>query len=366
MAHIGIDARRYFDFGLGTYIQNLVKSFSQTQTSHSFSLLVAPDDYAKIDLPEGWRKYKAAHGKYSVREITSLGFHARKMGIEIFHEPHYTLPIGLRGKSAVTVHDLIHLKFPEYFSLAQRTYAKIVMGNAVRNAGAVISISETTKQDILKTFRVSENKVRVVYNGVRTGFSKVEDTQRLSDFREKYNLKNPFILFVGIIKPHKNVPALLRAFKNLRTSNKAIELAFAGKSFFAQTSLVQQAKELGIVDAIKEIGRLSHDELVSAYNAAEVFVLPSFYEGFGLTVLEAMTCGTPTIVSNGGSLPEIAGDASVVFDLKKEGSLEDALKNVLRDSKLRNDLIAKGQKNVQRFTLNNFALNTLAVYEAVL
>lgn len=366
MANIGIDARKYFDFGHGTYIQNLVTAFNQIPSSHSFSLFVSPEDFNRINFPAGWGKKLAPYGKYSIGEIALLGFYARKTGIDIFHEPHYTLPIGLRGKSVVTIHDLIHLKFPEYFNLSQRLYAKTIIGHAVRNAGIVITISETTKKDILATFKAEEKKIRVVYNGVGKGFCKMEDRQRLNDFREKFGLKNPYILYVGNIKPHKNIPALLRAFKNLRSAGQEIELAFVGELLFAQASMKQMANELGIASAIKDLGKLSHDDLVCSYNAAEVFVLPSFYEGFGATVLEAMTCGTPTIVSNGGSLPEIAGDASVVFELNKEGSLEDALRNVLHDLKLKGELISKGEKNVQRFTLDNFACNTLAVYEAVL
>ncbi|MBI3788098.1 MAG: glycosyltransferase family 4 protein [Ignavibacteriales bacterium] len=366
MAHIGIDARKYFDFGHGTYIQNLVTAFNQRPSSHSFSLFVSPDDFDRISLPKGWGKKLASYGKYSIGEIVQLGYDARKTGIDIFHEPHYTLPIGLKGRSVVTIHDLIHLKFPEYFNLPQRLYAKTIIGHAVRNAGMVITISETTKNDILATFNTDEKKIQVVYNGVGKGFCKIEDKHKLNYFREKYGLKNPYILYVGNIKPHKNIPTLLRAFKSLRSAGQEIELAFVGESLFAQPSMKQIATELGIASAIRDLGKLSPEDLVCSYNTAEVFVLPSFYEGFGATVLEAMTCGTPTIVSSGGSLPEIAGDASIVFELNKEGSLEEALRSVLSDSKLKSELAAKGARNVQRFTLDNFASNTLAVYEAIL
>ncbi len=130
MANIAINARKYFDYGIGSYIQNLVSALTLLNTPHSFTLFISSRDMERVELPLGWKRTRCDYHKYSVGEIFSLGKDVRSAGLDLFHEPHYTLPAGLRRRSVVTVHDLIHLKFPQYFSVLQRQYARQMLGHA--------------------------------------------------------------------------------------------------------------------------------------------------------------------------------------------------------------------------------------------
>lgn len=366
MALIGLDGRKYFDFGIGTYIRHLVQAFYELRTSHSFVLFVSPEDKLQIQAPDGMSKVESRYGKYSVGEFVNYGTLIRRQQIDLFHEPHYTLPAGLKGRSVVTIHDLIHLKFPQYFNALQRTYAAFMMRYAVENAGAVIAVSKRTKEDILERFRVPDDRVHVIYNGVSNRFRKNERSDSLEHFKKSYALSEPFILYVGGLKPHKNIPVLLNAFKILRASHKEVNLVFAGEQFFEDVGLSNQAHELGVSNAIKDLGKLEGDDLVSLYNLADVVVLPSLYEGFGFSALETMACGTPVIVSDRGSLPEIVGDGAIIFEAEKPESFAEALKRVLDDTHLQSQLIERGLKQASKFSWKETASKTLQLYESLL
>jgi glycosyltransferase involved in cell wall biosynthesis len=366
MATIAIDARKYFDYGIGSYIQNLVSALSQMNTAHGFMMFASTDDMTKIYAPEGWKVNETTYGKYSVREITHLGRTARSMHVDLFHEPHYTLPSGLRRKSVVTIHDLIHLKMPQFFSLPQRTYARTMLRHAVRDAGAVIAVSQRTKDDIVDAFNVSPESISVVHHGIRSTFRRISDKSQIARFRSSRGLERPYVLFVGNIKPHKNVPRLLRAFSVVRGRYKDLELVFAGGSCLGDKALMEQAKQLGIASAIRDLLFIADDDLVCAYNAAEVVVLPSLYEGFGFPALEAMACGTPAIVSNAGSLAEVVGNAALVVDPLSSDSIAEAIQILLSDSVKKADLIAKGNAHVKKFTWKSTGEQTLKIYETVL
>jgi glycosyltransferase involved in cell wall biosynthesis len=366
MALITIDARKYFDYGIGTYIQNLIQGLSKIDLNNSYTLLVSPEIAQSVSCPDGWRKSVVAHKKYSVGEILLLGYKPRRQGVNVFHSPHYTLPIGLGRRSVVTIHDLIHLRFPEYFSIFQRAYAFVVMHHAVHDAGAIITNSEFTKRDLLKTFHVDAEKIHAIYHGIGSEFRKIEDAAEIEDFRKRHELNCPFILYVGSLKAHKNIPILLRAYKQLLASEKDIDLAFVGEHLSQSATLVGVAESLGITKRTKELGWICQGDLVRAYNAAEVVVLPSQYEGFGFPALEAMACGTPVVVSEAGSLREIVGDAAVSFKPSDPRSLEEAMLALLRNPSLCEDLVAKGRKNVSRFSWDQTARKTLRVYESLI
>ncbi len=366
MAHIAIDARKYFDFGIGSYIQNLIPALAELGSKHTYSLLVSPDDIQRIQCPQEWRKHATPYKRYSLGELTLLGRQAKSLGADIVHEPHYTLPIGLKGRSVVTIHDLIHIKMPQFFSLAQRIYVCTVIGHAVHHAGAVIVDSQKTKDDILDEFKVQERDVEVVHLGVRPMFRRLEDRTMVTRFLSAAGLMRPYILYVGNVKPHKNIGNLLRAFAQIRTRRDDVDLVFVGGSCKEDRVLSEEAQQLGIMGAIRDLHHLSDEELVCCYNGAEVLAMPSFYEGFGYPVLEAMACGTPTVVSSGGSLPEVAGTASLIVDPTQPEQLADAISSVLQNPETKRDLIAKGRINIQRFSWRTTGRKTLDIYERVL
>lgn len=366
MARIIIDARKYFDFGIGTYISHLVDRLAALSSPHTFRLLVSPGDAPNIAPPAGWESETIAYGKYSVSEILLLGRNVRSHGGPfVFHSPHYTLPMGLKNRSVVTIHDLIHLRFPQVFSLAQRAYARGMIGHAVKSARYVITDSEFTRQDILRSFKTSEDKVVAVPLGVSDRFRVLSDSQK-EQFRIRNNLSRPYILFVGNPKPHKGIDVLLRSFAAIAPKYPEYDLLFVGGK--------PPVDVLGGVDAtgaamgarIRSVGHVSDDDLVGYYNCAEMLVLPSLYEGFGLPALEAMACGTCVIVSDAASLPEIVGDAALIFHSNDQTSLAERIKSLLNNTALRRTMIERGKEQARKFPWERTARETLTIYEQVL
>jgi len=365
MASIAIDGRKYFDFGIGTTIQQLIRSLSDLKSHHRFIVYTDVADHSNIVLPFGWENRPISYKKYSVGEIVKFGRQIRKERVDLFHEPHYTLPIGLRDCSVVTINDMIHVRFPEFFSVAQRGYAYAMIRHAVAHSRIVIAISEFTKNDILRSFKVKEEKIRAIPLGVGTEFRPGRENALLDQFRQKFHLQNEYILYVGNTKPHKGIGTLLEAYKGIRSSNE-LDLVFVGGSVMQDPILSQQIDQLGGAAGIRDLGRISSDDLISAYNGARCLVMPSLYEGFGLPVLEAMACGTPVVSSDAGSLPEVVGNGGLMFKAGKSHELMGVLQDLLRDPRLKNELIQKGLERAQRYTWRNTAQRTLDVYEEIL
>lgn len=364
MAAIAIDGRKYFDYGIGTYVQQLIKSLSALQTKHQFVLFVHPEEKNRILLPNSWRTADADYGKYSLGEFFFFGFESNRKGVDVFHAPHYTLPIGLHGRSIVTVHDIIHLRFPDYYGLPQRMYSYAMIWHALKHSRFVSTDSEFTKRDILKTFRIPEDKIRVIPLGVGEQYRPVKGKKFFRDFRERLGIPMPYVLYVGNIMPHKGIPVLLEAFKQI-VSPADLDLVIVGGSLLQDPALRQRAADLEILSRVRNLGRLSDDDLVLAYNAAEVLVMPSAYEGFGLPALEAMACNTPVIVSDAASLPEIVGSAAMIFKAGDSTELAEALRTVLKEPSVRRDLSQKGRNHARTYTWARTARETLALYDQI-
>ena len=361
---VAIDARKYFDYGIGTYIQNLIEGLGRLKSSYDFLAYVAVEDDPRVSVPGTWRKSVVDYPKYSIQETFLFSAKSKKDRVNVFHSPHYTLPYGLKMPSIVTIHDLIPLRFPEYFNALQRTYARAMMSHAISRSRCVLVDSEFTKRDISSFFRVNENKIVVAHLGVGPEFKNVSSSQKLESFRERFFLKNPFILFVGNTKPHKGLHHLLSAFALLKPRD--LDLAIIGGSLSQDAALGAAVRGLGLSGKVKELGRVNNEDLVLAYNAAEALVLPSLYEGFGLPAIEAMACKTPVVVSDGGALREIVDDAAIIVERGNINQLHDALQQVLKDSRLRSSLVAKGGKNAKRFLWSKTAKKVLSAYESAL
>jgi glycosyltransferase involved in cell wall biosynthesis len=237
--------------------------------------------------------------------------------------------------------------------------------HAVRDSQCILTASEFTKKDIVRSFGVHENKVVTVHLGVDSQFRPVSESKK-QKFRIQRNLKRPYVLFVGNPKPHKGIPTLLRAFARIAGSFPALDLVFVGGRITQDSFIRSIIQVTGIGGRVRELERISANDLVRAYNCAEILVIPSLYEGFGLPALEAMSCGTCVVVSDAGSLPEIAGDSALVFHRGDPESLAESMASLLRDRRLRSTMIERGKKRVRSFSWKETAKKTLAVYERVL
>jgi glycosyltransferase involved in cell wall biosynthesis len=359
---IVLDARKYYDFGIGTYIQNLAQFIG---SKCDLTLIISPQDAANIRLPSPIKTIINKSGKYSLAELFSIAGDANRLKADLFHSPHYTTPFGLKMPCVTTIHDILHVRSREYYPLPKRMYARTVVLHACRSSSAVLVDSEFTKQEILNIFNIDENRIHVIHLGISSVFSSDYPADSIEEFRKEYGLVKPTIFYTGSLKPHKNVDTLIRAFSRLK-NRKDFQLAFSGELITEEKRLYSLIKEQNIQESIVEIGQISGTKLPLAYRAASVVVLPSFYEGFGFSVLEAMASGIPAIGSRAGSIPEVMGDGGLLFDPNSAEDLTAAMEKVLYDNEFRTKLVQKGYRNAARFSWEKCSEQTLQIYRDIL
>jgi glycosyltransferase involved in cell wall biosynthesis len=289
--------------------------------------------------------------------------------LDLFHSPHYVLPPIRPCKAVVTIHDIIHILFPEYLpSKYAFWYAKFMLTLAARSSRRIITVSESSKKDIVNYLNVSPEKVVVIPNAIESQFNKIETGGWVKKFREETNLLKPYILYVGSHAPHKNVDGLIRAFSLFKKRTKnPVQLVLAGEERKNSPDIGKLIAEYSLEEDIKFLGSKLYDKnrLPMLYNAAEMFVFPSFYEGFGLPPLEAMACGIPVITSTCSSLPEVVGDAGILIDPRNYEDMSKKMEQLFDDTRLRASLVEKGFERVQHFSAEKTARKTLKVYREV-
>ncbi len=355
---IAIDARMIQMSGIGTYIKALM--------GHGIYDIALGDgnDILKYDANVKVINYSdKIYGAGEQMHFPSREL--RKSGADLLHVPHYNVPVFYRGKLAVTVHDLTHLVLPQFLpNKAAYLYAKFLIGYAVRKAEVVFTVSENSKRDILRFYNIPEDKIAVVYNAVDSRFVH-RDREDVSYLFDKYHIPRDkkVIMYVGNLKPHKNLPRLLEAYSKMNGREDTC-LVLVGKAFDSE-DLTPQIKALGIEDSVIKTGIIVDNELVDFYNLADLFVFPSLYEGFGIPPLEAMACGTPVVCSNNSSLPEVVGDAAYMFDPYDEKQIRDAMEKVLSDDSFAQSLVERGYKRVELFTPERIVNTTKAVFDKI-
>lgn len=364
MMNIAIDIRKYDDLGIGTYIKNLVDKISESKSCQCI-FIASPVQYSSLKNILTGDFVLDNSKKYSLRELFSVSKKINNLSVDLFHSPHYTLPYFVRRKCVTTIHDLIHLRMNKNFSILQKQYAGTMLRHACRRSDALITISEYTKRDILKSFDVDEQKIFPIHLGVHPSFSVHQEDSQKEQFRARYNIRKPFILYTGSLKPHKNVQLLIKSFHTLRKTQD-LELVLTGEDPNHYPELMRMISTLGIESHCRSLGMISRSDLVTAYQSAELVVLPSLYEGFGFSMVEAMAAGTPAVGANVTSIPEIVGDAGLLFDPHDQDDLTEKISMILSDKRMRESLVAKGKERVQQFTWEECARKTIEVYRTVM
>jgi glycosyltransferase involved in cell wall biosynthesis len=365
---IGIDARKLHDFGIGTYIRNLLRHLARLDTGTEYVLLCRREDRPILaTLGDNFRPVPESAGNYSVSEQLKIPLALRREGVTLFHAPHYVLPPLVSCRSVVTIHDCIHLMFPQYlpnkFAL---NYARASIGMASRRAERVLTVSESSKRDILRFVNIEPAKIEVIYNAYDERFGiepKEDDVIRV---RERFQLHDEFVLYAGNVKPHKNLERLIEAFHIVR--NKGLDhlkLVMIGDEISRYTSLRRAVHRHQLHKYVRFLGYLPEQTLAVMYRLAGLFVFPSLYEGFGLPPLEAMASGTPVVTSNVSSLPEVAGDAAVLVDPYDPEAIADGMHRVLTDESLRRELRHKGLARARQFSWEESARRVREIYGAV-
>ena len=366
---IAIDARKLRDYGIGTYIRNLIRHLARIDRTSEYVLIVRPADIEIASaLGDNFRAVPDWSRAYSFREQLTIPLDLRRERVDLFHAPHYVLPPLIPCKSVVTIHDCIHLRFPQYLpNRLAYVYARSSLWVATHRSSRVLTVSETSKRDILRYFRVPERKIDVIYNAIDERLREAPSEDEVARVRERYQLKDPFVLYTGNIKPHKNLERLIEAFHTLRRDGlEHVKLLIIGDEISKYATLRRAVHRHKLHKHVRFFGFVSDKTLASLYRLASVFVFPSLYEGFGLPPLEAMAAGTPVITSNVSSLPEVVGDAAVLIDPYDPGAIADAMRRVLTDSALHADLRQRGLARVRDFSWERSVTRVREIYGEVL
>ena len=366
---VAIDARKLHDFGIGTYIRNLLRHLARIDPSNDYVLLTREADLSVArTLGPNFTAVLETSANYSVREQVVLPWVVRRQRPDVYHAPHYVLPLAITARSVVTIHDCIHLMFPQYLSnRAGYLYARAAMWSAVRRSDRILTVSEASKRDILHFFNVRPEKIVVVPNAIDELFWAEPLDEQVARVRERYQLDHRFVLYVGNIKPHKNLVRLIEAFAALRegSGHDDVKLLIIGDEISKLPALRRAVHQHKLHKHVRFLGYQSNDTLAILYRLAAVFAFPSLYEGFGLPPLEAMASGTPVVTSNISSLPEVTGGAAELVDPYDVESICEGLRRVLDDPEHAAQMRRKGLARAREFSWERSVARTHEVYQAV-
>lgn len=363
--------------GIGNFVYHILSHLASLDCNHQYLLyLTTKPKYFNLSLPENFTFRSFVCLSYILWEQVQLPLAAIYDGVDILHCPANTGPLFLphRIKLVLTIHDVMYLLpytvVPPSLSLYQRLgriYRRWVVPRVAKRADAIITVSYHSRQDILNILQVSSERVFVIYGAPGPAFYPLSNKEKIERTKQRYRIRNRFILALGGLDPRKNTAGVLQAFKRFRERLKGdYQLVIVGLPKTGQKLFSSIAMKLGIVENVVFTDFVPEEDLVALYNGADVFLYPSFYEGFGLPVLEAMACGTPVVASNAGSIPEIAGEAALLIDPQDVEALALAIEEIITNQTLRQELIARGFKHVKKFSWDKAARKLLAVYERVM
>src|SRR5579859_146655 len=373
--NIGIDIRLIaYRRGMGNFVYHLVNQLAQLPTAHQFFLYT---DAIRLgqNVPRDPRfQVKVLRPRlYPVWEQILLPWQAARDRVDVLHCPANTAPImkANRTRLVLTLHDVMYmlpgsvLPFPpSVYQRLGRLYRRTVVPRAAAHATRITTDSHFSQSDIVKRLQIPAPRITVIPLAPSPAFHKLADGAYVQAVRDKYGLPRPLIITLGAIDPRKNTARIIEAFSLFQAQDpSAHQLAITGLSAREHAYFATQVRRWGLEDSVQLLGFIGEEELVALYNAAEMLVYPSLYEGFGLPVLEAMACGTPVISSTVTSLPEIAGTAALLVAPTNTAALAQAMAQIANDSGLKERLVQRGHQQVRPFSWPRTARETLAVYE---
>ncbi len=369
---IGFEAKRAFQnfTGLGNYVRFVIRTLSKNQLQNQY-FLYAPKavknprtnflfDLQNVSIKTAPIKFLKSYwrSKGVIKELI-------KDKIELFHGLSHEIPNGLKKakiKSVVTIHDLIYLRYPQYFKWLDRKIYDFKFRLACKNADQIIAISEQTKRDIIHYFSVDSEKISVIYQGCDAIFSNEVSTVEKAKIKQKYNLADEFLLCVGSIENRKNQLLILKA---LSQTSSNINLVLVGK----QTKYVHQINsyitENNLETRVQILSEVPFKDLPAIYQLAKIFVYPSKFEGFGIPILEALNSGVPVIAATGSCLEEAGGPNSIYISQDNEEELSKGILKVWDNESLQNEMILKGKEYALKFSDEKIAKDLMQVYQNI-
>ncbi len=369
--HIGFDATALpaNPVGAGRYIIYLARHLAQRPEIDQLSIVVQ-----RARLPffgnienERTRLVVVADRPISARlvwEQVVLPKLVRRLRVDVFHSPHYTMPFLLPCRSVVTFHDMTFFLFPELHTRPKRLLFPQYIRASARRADALIADSNSTRQDAIRLLKLSPDRITAIPLGITPDFKPVSDPAQKEALRQKYHLPERFIIYVGAVEPRKNLPFLLRAFQTASPHFPEWKLVLVGRLGWMYQDVLEQIDTPELRGRVLCTGYVPQEDLPGLYSLAGVFVYPSVYEGFGLPVLEALACGVPVITTNVSSMPEITGEAAVLLPPNDEQSLVQALLDLVNDDR-RRVFSALGVQRAAQFTWDATARETVRVYQKI-
>ncbi|MFT5874315.1 MAG: glycosyltransferase involved in cell wall biosynthesis [Clostridium sp.] len=361
--------------GIGIYTYNIVKNLAGIKGIEFYGEIFSFLGKNKLD-----ENYKELHIKLNMCKLLSYGIYRRiwsrlpfkyntilNSHSDIYHFFDYIVPPKIEGKVITTIHDMTYTIYPEM--VEEKTMKRIKKGieYSVKRADKIITVSESSKKDIVEFLGVDEKKIEVVYNGVEyERFSASYTKEQQFTVKNKYSIPEKYILYMGTLEPRKNIESIISAFSKLIVNNniysEEIKLVIAGKKGWLYESIFKLVQKLSLENKVVFTDYIEEEDKPLIYNMASIFIFPSIYEGFGIPVIEAMASSVPVITSTTSSLPEVAGDAAILVNPKDIDSMAKAMKQVLEDKDIRQSMIEKGHTQAKKFNWENSAEKLLSIY----
>lgn len=355
--------------GNESYAVNLIEALAQIDSVNNYTIYVTTDE-ARDRFHQRWPNFKVRstlpHTPL-IRIPLTLSAELRKHPVDVLHV-QFTAPPFCPCPVVVSIHDLSFEHLPQTFNRRSRTQLRLTVRHSARRAARILSLSEHTRLDIMETYGIEAERIKAIPLAAPKHFAPVEDNRELQRVRHNYGIDSDYILSVGSIQPRKNLARLIKAYASLRGGNSAAKLpklVLVGKCAWLYDQTLRTLEESGVKDSVVLTGYVPEADLPALYTGALCFVYPSYFEGFGLPPLEAMKCGAPVIVGNRTSLPEVVGDAALAVDPFDTDAIAEAIKLLIDNSQLREELSVKGQKRAAAFDWQETARKTLMVYEEV-
>jgi len=357
---VTIDAR-WLIGGIGTYTKNLLQGFGHNANGLELHAIVRGEDELRV---RDWcsRVTVVNAPIYTLWEQLLVPRAAKECNL--LHVPHYNVPVLHRGPLIVSIMDVIHISCAPYrHNVRSCLYARPMLNFAARKADHIITVSNYSKAQIVEALGIPASKITVIHCGVGAEFHPGYDKQECKSVAAGLGISRPYLLYVGNLKPHKNVSTLLRAVAQLHQRKKlSHELVIVGDDARWKRTMVDECLRLGIADQVVFVPYVAQALLPKIYATADLLVMPSTAEGFGLPIVEAMACGTPVVCSQAASLPEVAGDAAVYFDTDDASDLAETIERLVHSGDLRESLRDKGLHRAKQFTWQEFTRKHIEVY----
>lgn len=347
--------------GNETFYRELLQGLTENESPNSYTLFYTHAHAPSLVRVDERFKWVRIPQNPVIRISFALSAILRELQPDVFH-CQYILPPRVKCKTVVTIHDLAHERYPQFSPRLEGLRMRRLVPSSARRADHIITVSEYSANDLVSLYGVPRSKITVAYQAPSPKFKPGDKLSSQEQLKAKYGISSPFLLYVGRLQARKNLTRLVEAFARVHTNHAHLKLVLVGKPDLHHEQLLAKVEQLGLKEAVIFPGYIASHDLPVFYNAAEIFVFPSIFEGFGLPVMESMASGVPTITSRGSCLEEISGDGALLVDPLSVDSIADAITRLIESPELRSDLIESGLRRSACFSTVAFAAKVLDVY----